>query len=61
MSGKTFGKSVYPNMKRASKYDHGAGPKEFTHMNKTVAGTGSSQHPKQVKLSKGGRASGMNR
>jgi hypothetical protein len=56
---KAFGRSLYPNIKKASKYDHGEGPKEFTHMNKSVASTGKSQHPKQVTIAKNGRARGI--
>ena len=56
---KTFGRHPYPNMKKASKYDHGEGPKEFTHMNKKVASTGRSQHPKQVTIAKSGHARGI--
>jgi len=52
-----FGTSKLPNIKKVSKYDHGEGPKEFTHMNKPVASTGRSQHPKQVTLKKSGKAS----
>lgn len=47
---------VQPTIQRASKYDHGQGPKEYTHMNKTTAKTGPSQSPKQVHLSKRGIA-----
>jgi carbonic anhydrase len=57
----TFGTHKLPSMKRASKYDHGAGPKEFTHMNKAVAGTGKSQSPKQVKIARSGRPTGTGR
>ncbi len=51
-----FGKNTMPNIKRMSKYDHGAGPKEFTHMNSPVAGTGRSQKPHQVTVDQYGRA-----
>lgn len=50
----TFGTKKMPSMKKASKYDHGPGPKAFTHMNKAVAGTGKSQSPKQTRISRGG-------
>lgn len=52
------GKGVMPEIHRASKYDHGTGPKEYTHMGKKVAGSGSSQSPKQTYLSKRGTGSG---
>jgi len=61
MGGYGFGKNTMPSMKKASKYDHGEGPKEFTHMNKPVASTGKSQHPKQVYLAKSGKAKGTGR
>ncbi len=51
------GLGVQPDIKRVSKYDHGQGPKEYTHMSKSTAKTGKSQNPKQVYLSKKGLAS----
>lgn len=52
------GKGCRPTIQRASKYDHGQGPKEYTHMGKSVAKSGSSQAPKQTYLSKKGTGSG---
>ena len=52
------GSGVMPTIYKASKYDHGTGPKEYTHMGKKVAGSGSSQSPKQTYLSKRGTGSG---
>jgi hypothetical protein len=53
------GAGVLPSMSRASKYDHGHGPKEFTKMNKSVAKTGRSQNPKQVYIGKNGIGRGV--
>jgi hypothetical protein len=53
-----FGKEAYPSMSKVSKWDHGRGPKEFTHENKSVASTGKSQHPKQAYIKKSGRKGG---
>lgn len=58
MSKGIFGSKKLPSMHKASKYDHGEGPKEFTHMNKGVASTGKSQHPKQVTI-RGGKVKGL--
>lgn len=54
------GLGVRPTITRASKYDHGQGPKEFTHMDKGVAKTGKSQSPKQTVLGKNGVAANPN-
>jgi hypothetical protein len=51
------GAGVRPDLKRVAKYDHGQGPKEYTHMGKGVAKSGKSQSPKQVYLSPKGLAS----
>lgn len=53
-----FGAEKYPVMHKASKWDHGEGPKGFTHMGKKVAGTGPSQHPKQSKIARSGKKTG---
>jgi hypothetical protein len=52
------GSGVMPALHKASKYDHGTGPKEYTHMGKSVAGTGKSQNPRQTYLSKRGTGAG---
>jgi hypothetical protein len=49
-AGQFDNKGPLPKMSMAAKYDHGHGPKDFTYMNKSVSGTGRSQHPKKVTI-----------
>src|ERR1700693_3407921 len=53
-----FGRFPKPMISKVSKYDHGEGPKDFTHMGKSVAKSGHSQHPKQAYIKHNGRKGG---
>jgi hypothetical protein len=50
---------VKPSMSMASKYDHGHGPKEYSHFGKSTAKSGKSQSPKQTYIGLNGTKRGQ--